>query len=65
MTEDIEDIIGSISATQVLISILQETGKIAVPVLKFLETDTENKQLVIDYDKEISAFIFSLGENIE
>ena len=65
MTDNIEDIIGSITTTQVLVSILQETGKIAVPVLKFLDADTANKELVIDYDEDVSAFVFSLRSKNE
>ena len=65
MTDNIEDIIGSITTTQVLVSILQETGKIAVPVLKFLDADIANKELVIDYDEDVSAFVFSLRSKNE
>jgi hypothetical protein len=65
MTDNIEDIIGSITPTQVLVSILQETGKISVPVLSFLEADITNKELVIDYDGDSPAFVFSLRSKDE
>lgn len=65
MTEDIEDIVASLNTNKVLISILEECGKIAVPVLKFLDADTSNKELVIDYDEETSAFVFSLRSKNE
>ena len=65
MTDNIEDIIGSITPTQVLVSILQETGKISVPVLSFLDADITNKELVIDYDGDAPAFVFSLRSKDE
>lgn len=65
MTDNIEDVVGSITPAAVLISILQETGKVSIPVLKFLDADTANKELVIDYDEDNSAFVFSLRSNDE
>ena len=65
MTDNVEEIIGSITPTQVLVSILQETGKISVPILSFLDADITNKELVIDYDENISAFVFSLRDKNE
>jgi len=64
MTEDVEDLIKSVSINQILISILEYHGKITVPTLKFLDAAQTDKELVIDYDEEGPSFTFSLrGKN--
>ncbi len=65
MTEDIEDIIASVNINNVLTAILQEHGKLSVPVLSFLDSNKVTKQLIIDYDEDTSSFVFSLGDNVE
>lgn len=65
MTEDIEGIIQSVSINQVLVSILEEYGKLTVPTLKFLEASNIDKELVINYDEETPSFTFSLRDKNE
>jgi hypothetical protein len=62
MTEDIEGLVTSISMNQVLVAILEEQGKVVVPTLRFLDVNTSNKELVIDYDETAPSFTFSLRE---
>ena len=62
MTQDIEGLVTSISMNQVLVAILEEHGKIAVPTLRFLDANVSNKELVIDYDEEGPSFTFSLRD---
>ena len=62
MTEDIEGLVASINMNQVLVAILEEHKKITVPTLKFLDSKTSNKELVIDYDENGPSFTFSLRE---
>lgn len=65
MTEDVEDLVRSISVNQVLISILQEHKKITVPTINFLDVNIDNKELVIDYDENGPSFTFSLRDKNE
>jgi hypothetical protein len=65
MTDNVEDLIASVSINQVLVSILEEHGKLIVPTLKFLDAGKSEKELVVDYDKSISSFIFSLRDKVE
>lgn len=60
MTEDASNLIKSVSINQILVSILQEQGKVTVPTLTFLEAAKIDKELVIDYDEEGPSFTFSL-----
>jgi hypothetical protein len=60
--DDIESLVASININQVLVAILQEHGKLSVPVLKFLDPKSDNSELVIDYDEETPSFTFSLRE---
>jgi hypothetical protein len=65
MTEDIEGLVTSISLNQVLVAVLEEYGKLTVPTLKFLESKTDDRELVIDYDENGPSFTFSLRDKIE
>lgn len=62
MTENIEGLVQSISINQILVSILEEHGKITVPTMRFLDAANNDKELVIDYDEEVPSFTFSLRE---
>ncbi len=67
MTEEMDpkEVLGTMNATRVLISIL-ETIKIAeVPVDTFIKLDAENRELNIDYDGDRSIFTFTLKEKAE
>lgn len=62
---DPKEVLGTMNATRVLISIL-ETIKIAeVPVDTFIKLDAENRELNIDYDGDRSIFTFTLKEKAE
>lgn len=65
MTENVEDLVKSVSLNQILVAILEEQGKITVPTLKFLDAKNDDKELVIDYDSEALSFTFSLRSNNE
>jgi hypothetical protein len=65
MTEDVEGLVTSISINQVLVAVLEEYGKLTVPTLKFLESKSEEKELVIDYDENGPSFTFSLRDKNE
>jgi len=65
MTEDIEGLVTSISINQVLVAVLEEYGRLTVPTLKFLESKSEEKELVIDYDENGPSFTFSLRDKNE
>ena len=62
MTDDIQDLVTSISINQVLVAVLEEYGKLTVPTLRFLDAGASEKELVIDYDEEGPSFTFSLRE---
>jgi hypothetical protein len=65
MTEDIEGLVTSININQILVSILSEYGKLTVPTLGFLDSSTDDKELVIDYDENGPSFTFSLRDKNE
>jgi hypothetical protein len=65
MTDEVESLIASININHVLIAILQEHGKISVPVMKFLDSKNNNSELIIDYDEEVPSFTFSLRDKKE
>ena len=65
MTDNIEDLVASINMNQVLVAILEEHKRLTVPTLRFLDVNSSNKELVIDYDEEGPSFTFSLRETNE
>jgi hypothetical protein len=65
MTDDIESLVASININQVLVAILQEHGRLSVPVMKFLDSKNNNSELIIDYDEETPSFTFSLRDKQE
>lgn len=65
MTDNIEQIVSSISINQVLVAILEEYKNLTVPTIKFLDAKNNNKELVIDYNEEGPSFTFSLREKNE
>jgi hypothetical protein len=65
MTDEIESLVASININQVLVAILQEHGKLSVPVMKFLDSKNNNSELIIDYDEETPSFTFSLRDKQE
>ena len=62
MTDNIEGLVASINMNQVLVAILEEHKKITVPTLRFLDVNSSNKELVIDYNEDGPSFTFSLRE---
>ncbi len=65
MTENVEDLVKSVSLNQILVAILEEQGKVTVPTLRFLDANNDDKELVIDYDSETLSFTFSLRSKNE
>ena len=63
MTDQTSEIIQSLNTNKVLIAILETLGEVSVPALTFLDAANIDKGLVIEYDEELSSFIFKLGEN--
>jgi hypothetical protein len=63
MTDQTSEIIQSLNTNKVLIAILETLGEVSVPALTFLDAANSDKGLVIEYDEELSSFIFKLGEN--
>jgi hypothetical protein len=62
VTEEVNEIIASLNVNKVLVALLETVGEIAVPSLTFLEAANSDKGLVIEYDEDLSSFIFKLGE---
>ena len=62
MTEDMNELMGTFTASTVLIAILEEIKEVRVPTLSFLKSGETEKQLVVDYDETGPAFIFKIAE---
>jgi hypothetical protein len=60
MTEETNELIASLNINKILIAILEELGEVRIPTLKFLDSKTQDQELVIDYEEDPATFIFKL-----
>lgn len=62
MSEDIQSLIASVDTNKILVLVLEQIEKISIPTEKFMTVSKEDKELVIDYDDSVPAFIFSVRD---
>ena len=55
-----EDIIQSLSLNKILVSLLEQYGELFIPTDKLMNIDSEEKELVVEYDDENLVFKFSV-----
>jgi len=60
VTEEINDLIASVSLNQILIAILNKYEKVSIPTSALFDAGNTEKELVIDYDDEGPSFIIKL-----
>jgi DNA topoisomerase VI subunit B len=67
MTEeyDVNEIQASLTASKVLVAILETLGSVRVETKTLVEATNKDKQLVVDYDETGPAFIFRLPSESE
>ena len=67
MTEeyDVNAVQASLTASKVLVAILETLGSVRVETKTLIEATNKDKQLVVDYDETGPAFIFRLPSDSE
>jgi hypothetical protein len=62
MTEeyDINDVQASLTASKVLVAILETLGEVRVETKTLVSAQNKDKELIVDYDETGPAFIFRL-----
>jgi hypothetical protein len=62
MTEeyDINDVQASLTASKVLVAILETLGEVRVETKTLVGAENKDKELIVDYDETGPAFIFRL-----
>jgi len=62
MTEeyDINDVQASLTASKVLVAILETLGEVRVETKTLVSAENKDKELIVDYDETGPAFIFRL-----
>ena len=65
MSKTPSEVYQAMSASNILIAILQAQKTISVPLSIFLEASQEDQQLNVEYDEDKLSFIFKLREKIE
>lgn len=67
MTEeyDVNEVQASLTASKVLVAILETLGQVRVETKTLVEATNKDKQLIVDYDETGPAFIFRLPDASE
>lgn len=65
MTVTMEEVMPTLTATKVLISILETIGKAEVPLTTFMDMDVDNRELEVSFNGDANHFVFSLKEEVK
>jgi hypothetical protein len=65
MTDNNQEMLKSMNATTILIAILNQIGSISVPTKDFLEVNSEDRQLSVEYDSDTMSFNFKMKDTVE
>lgn len=60
MSATIEEVMPTLTATKVLVSILETLEKAEVPLSTFISMQSEDRELEVNYNGETDSIIFSL-----
>lgn len=60
MSITVEEIMPTLTATKVLVSILETLEKAEVPLSTFISMQSEDRELEVNYDGDKDSIIFSL-----
>ena len=59
---DINQIQAQLTASKVLVAILETLGQVRVETKDLVGADNKDKELIVDYDENGPAFIFSVSK---
>lgn len=66
MSEDkLNEVMQLMSASRILVSILEQVGPISVPTEKFMSANKNDRDLAVNYNEETLSFEFSLTEKTD
>jgi hypothetical protein len=57
---DVNEIQAQLTASKVLVAVLETLGKVRVPTANLISATNEDKELLVDYNPEGPEFIFSV-----
>jgi hypothetical protein len=57
---DVNEVQAALTASKVLVAILDTLGQVRVPTSAVFAADNKDKELIVDYDENGPAFIFRL-----
>ena len=59
-----EELFKDMSLSKVLVAIMETIKQINVPLLTFLDSANEDKELEVEYDSEKETFVFKLKNKV-
>jgi uncharacterized protein YdhG (YjbR/CyaY superfamily) len=60
-----EEALDAMNATTILISVLNQIGSVVIPAQDFLEVNSEDRQLSVEYDSSTECFTFKMKDNVD
>lgn len=62
---DVNEVQAALTASRVLVAILETLGEVKVPTKTVFEATNKKKELLVDYDESVPAFVFRLPKEEE
>lgn len=62
---DVNEVQAALTASRVLVAILETIGEVKVPTKTVFEATSKKKELLVDYDESGPAFVFRLPKEEE
>ena len=57
---DVNEIQAQLTASKVLVAVLETLGKVHIPTSTLVSATNQDKELLVDYDPDVPEFIFSV-----
>lgn len=65
MSQTPTEVYQAMNATNILVAILESQKKVTIPLDVFLNASNGDKNLNVEYNEEMSAFVFELRDKVE
>jgi hypothetical protein len=65
VTQSPDEVLASMNASRILVSILETLGSVSVTTDTFINSNQNDRNLKVEYNEETLSFIFRLDKNAE
>jgi hypothetical protein len=65
MSKTPAEVYQAMNATNILVAILESQKKVIIPLDIFLNASNDDKNLNVEYNEDLSSFVFELRDKVE